>query len=478
MAAYSMPFSARDVLASYPSSQLSAVDRDTQIFRFGQVLTRSKDPKARLIAGRALSKVSPGFQEAQIERLAGDNFSQKQFQAEQRESMALQKKYIEDRSSYMEQKTGHRLLKQALVGALGSPMSTQRGTPFSEMEIEAYGGGSEYGGGLAYGGGGGGGGGSGAATPRSSSSFMGRQLPASFLEDIEGGLGLGFRALASFWGGQSAGSMSGRQSEAGSGSWEGEEFGLGVEPVNLNMDPTRLAQLEILRSNVLGDRLREGAIGSLLGEMVSGVSGEEAVRQYQADRTRLQELGQAAMRSGMPSLGEISNPNDITEADVRTMARFNAANERGFFGRSELRSDITYAQSPFEQESNAYAFSIEAEFGERPDPEFGSRGSLALASGGGGAARPRGRQPGYKMSAESKAKIGETRRARALTGEAAESAMSRALVASGRPGLATMESQIRGTFGPYAEQRAASQRSQERRRKADEEQSAAFSLFD
>jgi len=466
MAAYSMPFSARDVLASYPSSQLSAVDRDTEIFKFGQVLTKSKNPKARLIAGRALSKVSPGFQEAQIERLAGDNFSQKQFQAEQRESMALQKKYIEDRSSYMEQKTGHRLLKQALVGALGSPMSSQRGTPFSEMEIEAYGGGSEYGGGLAYGGG------SGAATPRSSSSFMGRQLSQEMLASMEGGLS------ASFWGGASAGSMSGRQSEAGSGSWEGEEFGLGVEPVNLNMDPTRLAQLEILRADVLGNRLREGAIGSLLGEMVSGVSGEEAVRQYQEKRTRLQELGQAAMASGMPSLGEITNPSDLNEADLRTMARFQSANQRGFFGRSELRSDLTYAQSPFEQESNAYAYSIEAEFGERPDPEFGSRGSLALASGGGGAARPRGRQPGYKMSAESRAKIGETRRARALTGEAAESAMARALIASGRPGLATIESQSRGTFGPYAEQQAASQRAQERRRKAEEEQSAAFSLFD
>jgi len=463
MAAYSMPFSSRDVLASYPSAQLSAVDRDTEIFKFGQVLTKSKNPKARLIAGRALSKVSPGYQEAQIERLAGDNFSQKQFQAEQRESMALQKKYIEDRSSYMEQKTGHRLLKQALVGALGRP-STQRGTPFSEMELEEQIGG----GGSVYGGGGSAYGGSGAATPRSSSSFMGKQLSSSMVAAMEGGLS------ASFWGGGNADSMSARQSEAG--SWEQEEFGLGVEPVNLNMDPTRLAQLEILRADVLGNRLREGAIGSLLGEMVSGVSGEEAVRQYEANRKSLEELGQAAMRSGMPSLGEISNPNDITEADVRTMARFQAANRGGFFGRSELRSDLTYAQSPFEQESNAFSYSIEAEFGERPDPEFGSRGSLALASGGGGVARPRGRQPGYKMSEESKAKIGETRRARTLSGREADISMSRALISSGRPGLATIESQSRGTFGPYGEQQSARQRAEELRKQ--EEGAGGFSLFD
>jgi ribosomal protein L12E/L44/L45/RPP1/RPP2 len=463
MAAYSMPFSLRDVLASYPSAQLSAVDRDTEIFKFGQVLTKSKNPKARLIAGRALSKVSPGYQEAQIERLAGDNFSQKQFQAEQRESMALQKKYIEDRSSYMEQKTGHRLLRQALVKGLGTP-STQRGTPFSEMELEEQTGG----GGSAYGGGGSAYGGSGAATPRSSSSFMGKQLSSSMVAAMEGGLS------ASFWGGGSAGSMSGRQSEAGSGSWEGEEFGLGVEPVNLNMDPTRLAQLEILRSNVLGDRLREGAIGSLLGEMVSGVSGEEAVRQYQANRTRLEELGQAAMRSGMPSLGEIANPNDLNEADIRTMARFQAANRGGFFGRSELRSDLTYAESPFEQESNAFSYSIEAEFGQQPDPDFGSAGSLALASGGGGAVRRRGRPAGYTMSEESRAKIGETRRARTLTGRAADEAMSRALMSTGRAGIATITSRA---MGPYAEQQAARQRAEERRRK-EEEGAGGFSLFD
>jgi len=461
MAAYSMPFSSRDVLASYPSAQLSAVDRDTEIFRFGQVLTNSKNPKARLIAGRALSKVSPGFQEAQIERLAGDNFSQKQFQLEQRESMALQKKYIEDRSSYMEQKTGHRLLKQALVGALGSPMSTQRGTPFSEMEIEAYGGG-----GSAYGGG------SGSQTPasvRSSSSFMGRPLSPSMVAAMEGGLS------ASFWGGASAGSRSARQSEAG--SWEEEEFGLGVEPVNLNMDPTRLAQLEILRADVLGNRLREGAIGSLLGEMVAGVSGQEAVRQYEEKLIRLQELGSSAMASGMTSMGEIANPNDLTEADVRTMARFQAANRGGFFGRSELRSDLTYAQSPFEQESNAFSYSIEAEFGQQlPDPEFGSAGSLALASGGGGGVRRRGRPTGYIMSEESRAKIGETRRARALGGEAADIAMSRALTSLGRPGLASITAQARGSFGPYVEQQAARQRAEERRKQ--EEEAGAFSLFD
>lgn len=464
MAAYSMPFSARDVLGSYPSSQLSAIDRDTEIFRFGQVLTRSKDPKARLIAGRALSKVSPGFQEAQIERLAGDNFSQKQFQAEQRESMALQKKYIEDRTANMEQKTSQRLLRQSLVSALGTP-SRQRGTPFSEMELEEQlGGGSAYGGSPLRGAGG-----SGSQTPMSSSSFLGRQLDPSMLASMEGGLS------ESFWGGgggASAGYMSGRQSEVG--SWESEEYGLGVEPVNLNMDPTRLAQLEILRADVLGNRLREGAIGSLLGEMVSGVSGEEAVRQYNEKMTRLNELYQESVRSGMMPLGEVANPTDINEADIRTMARFQAANQQGFFGRSELRSDQTYAMSPFEQESNAYNYSIEAEFGESPDPEFGSRGSLALASGGGGAARPRGRPPGYRMSEESRAKIGQTRRERALMGEEAEIAMSRGLTAEGRPGLAkTISSAQR-----EARKRAVTPGRRSGGGAAQEQEEFPFSLFD
>jgi hypothetical protein len=80
------------------------------------------------------------------------------------------------------------------------------------------------------------------------------------------------------------------------------------------------------------------------------------------------------------------------------------------------------------------------------------------------------------MSEESKAKIGETRRARTLSGREADISMSRALISSGRPGLATIESQSRGTFGPYGEQQSARQRAEELRKQ--EEGAGGFSLFD
>jgi hypothetical protein len=128
-----------------------------------------------------------------------------------------------------------------------------------------------------------------------------------------------------------------------------------------------------MRADVLGNRLREGAIGSLIGAMVSDVSRGEAIRQYSEQVSGLNRLFEATPEA----LGEIANPSDFTERDLRTLVGLKQRHEADF----------------------------------------------CIASGGGGV-RPRGRPSGYVMTQESRAKIGQTRRAK-QTGAAAEAMIER-----------------------------------------------------
>ena len=393
--AYGMPFHSRDVLGSYPSAQLAAVDRDTEIFKYGQIFKTNKNPNQRLVAARTLAGISPGYQEARIESLAGDNFSQRAFQEDQRANFALQKQYIKDRSEYMEQKTSNRLLRGSIVQALGrGGRSTGDRTPFDELDLDEQfdlaggsGGGSRAGGSRASG--------SGRVSGISSPGSSG--MPSEFQ-------GLG----SSFWG-QEGGSQAGSQAGESERSFRSqeEEYGLGVEPINLNIDPARLQRIQAVRAVQSEERARMEVVGSLVGEMVGGVSGYLASEQEQERRDKLRGM---LYETGL--IYDVENPNDMTEEQLRTVARVREGQrKRGFFGRAEQASEETFMEQPLEIES--------AEMGMEPggrslqemlgtSDEFGSRGSLALASGGGGAARPRGRPPGYSVSGESLAKRSQT----------------------------------------------------------------------
>lgn len=94
--AYSMAFNPRNILTALPTAVLSARDRDLEIFRLGVGL-RAPKQRDRITAYHALSNFHPEFQEAQIEKLA-DNMPQRELQA-------LQKKYYQDRTQPLEQRT-------------------------------------------------------------------------------------------------------------------------------------------------------------------------------------------------------------------------------------------------------------------------------------------------------------------------------------------------------------------------------------
>jgi len=92
--AYTMAFNQRNILTALPTAVLSARDRDSEIFKYGQIIQRSNNPKTRLMAFQDLSLVSPEFQQAQIEKLA-DNMPQRELQQ-------LQKKYYQGKINEME----------------------------------------------------------------------------------------------------------------------------------------------------------------------------------------------------------------------------------------------------------------------------------------------------------------------------------------------------------------------------------------
>lgn len=385
MAAYSMPFHMRDVAGSYPSAQLAAVDRDSQIFRYGQIFENTRNPNKRLVAARTLSQVSPGFQEAQIEKLAGDNFSQKQLESLKRENMALQKQYIQDRTAAMEQKTANRLLRQNLVSSLSTARTSGSRTPMADLDLDEQ---FEIG----Y------------SQPPSGAQSPSMRITQEQVAALEGGLS------SSFWGSQSGSSYPGSEM-----SFEQEEsrYGLGVEPIALNIDPARLQRIEIARAQQLEDRTREQVIGGLVSEMVHYTAQGEAYEQERERRNRLYDLLGDVSAAGIEI--ETANPSEMTENEIRQVARTIAgAQKKGFFGRSEMAAMETFQQSPLEIES--------AEMEQEPggqslqsilatQDEFGSRGSLALA-GGAAVAKRRGRPVGYVPSQETRAKISESMLAR------------------------------------------------------------------
>lgn len=460
-----MPFHLRDVLGSYPSAQLAAVDRDTEIFKYGQIFQNTKNPNRRLVAARTLAGISPSYQEARIEQLAGDNFSQKAFQDEQREAFALQKKYIQDRTEYMDQKTSNRLLRGSLVQALSSGgRTTGDRTPFADLDLDEN---------FDIAGRGSSASGTGSSTPQSRISV--RQM-AEFMGSMElfpsgGGLS------ESFWEGRGSGAAS--VSGESEGSWLSQEYGMGVEPINLNIDPLRLQRIQATRAASSEERARQEVVGSLVGEMVSVAAGFEAQEQ--------EEERQARVRSLMYETGimDVQNPADMTEDQLRLVARTREAQaRRGFFGRAEMASEQTFLEQPLEIES--------AEMGMEPGgrslqevlgtvDQFGSRGSLALASGGGAVRRGRPVES-QEQKQERKDLI---REAESITGTKLSIAEARQIVTttygSVEAFLNRREGRQEGRAAEMALARSKGVRGLARRVGAlnpQEEEKAAFSLFD
>jgi hypothetical protein len=123
MGTFSIPYNTRDILGSYSSAQKAAKSRDRALALTG-MMTDMGNPLDKLLAYRKERQISPGFQESQIQKLAGDNYAEKQFQSEllsrlpkKKEPLPLQSgpdysvspDLVRDMSGGMEYRTSNRL---------------------------------------------------------------------------------------------------------------------------------------------------------------------------------------------------------------------------------------------------------------------------------------------------------------------------------------------------------------------------------
>lgn len=105
---FSIPYNTQDILGSYSSAKNAAKKRDRQLYIVGRE-TEVGNPLDKLIAYRKERQIAPGFQEAQIERLAGDNYSEKQFRQQSLALMEQQVSGVRDMSRKLEMRTAQRL---------------------------------------------------------------------------------------------------------------------------------------------------------------------------------------------------------------------------------------------------------------------------------------------------------------------------------------------------------------------------------
>ena len=117
LAGFSIPYNVKNIMGSYSSAQKSAKGRDRALAYAG-MMTEMGNPLDKLIAYRKQSQISPAFQEAQIEKLAGDNYRQNEYMTKMLEQTKQQEraKTIEkatttsrDISSGIEMRTSNRL---------------------------------------------------------------------------------------------------------------------------------------------------------------------------------------------------------------------------------------------------------------------------------------------------------------------------------------------------------------------------------
>jgi hypothetical protein len=92
---FSVAYNTKDILNSYSSAQKASRRRDIALAMAGRDIDRSGNNQLnRLLAYRKERSIAPEFQEAQIERLAGDNYREKEFQRKQEEAMDWQNNFL------------------------------------------------------------------------------------------------------------------------------------------------------------------------------------------------------------------------------------------------------------------------------------------------------------------------------------------------------------------------------------------------
>lgn len=92
---FSIPYNTKDILNSYSSAQKASKRRDMALAMAARDIDRSGNNQLnRLLAYRKERAIAPEFQEAQIERLAGDNYREKEYQRKQEEAMDWQNNFL------------------------------------------------------------------------------------------------------------------------------------------------------------------------------------------------------------------------------------------------------------------------------------------------------------------------------------------------------------------------------------------------
>lgn len=113
LAGFSIPYNVKNIMGSYSTAQKAAKGRDRALALAG-MMTEVGNPLDKLIAYRKQSQIAPAFQEAQIEKLAGDNYRQNEFMTKmlaQTKQRTIEKATTTSRdiSSGLEMRTSNRL---------------------------------------------------------------------------------------------------------------------------------------------------------------------------------------------------------------------------------------------------------------------------------------------------------------------------------------------------------------------------------
>lgn len=420
---FQVPFNARDVLSSYASAQSSAMDRDMELSSLGKKAKKAKTPLTKLVYQHAVSQVDPAFQETQIEKLAGQGSSFERGV----------KQYIADRTRSFDEKTSNRLRGQALVGALS------RGQ-YGEDPLEGYG------------------------------------------QDIYGELGGGMALGEDFFRRSRSQSRQPREPYEVFGMSMAEE--MGVEPVDIRIDPQQLQNVLAIRAFEEQEQLRNEMVqGPVVREIYGTPSSEVNVAQREEQSRQIMDLVQSAEASGL-NVGPI-NPDEFDVGQAQEFVRLQSRLQSNPAFMAQVASQQTFFSSPLETlasggspsrpvsrslfggpmvQGSQFQWSREEEFARQrgwvQNPLFGtapnegyfippelleqkSRAAAALGmkpSGsiadlnpvGGGV---RGRPPGFKETEETKAKRAATkaqRRAEKIVGELVGSAVEQAEMRASR----------------------------------------------
>lgn len=145
LAGFSIPYNVKNIIGSYSTAQKAAKGRDRALALAG-MMTEVGNPLDKLIAYRKQSQIAPEFQEAQIEKLAGDNYRQNEFmtkmlaQTKQQERAQTVEKATttsRDISTGLEMRTSNRLQPGEFQSQFMQGVITGRGQrPSSSPEYQ------------------------------------------------------------------------------------------------------------------------------------------------------------------------------------------------------------------------------------------------------------------------------------------------------------------------------------------------------